>query len=142
MMEKRTGWRGQNESRIVEEERRSGRLVGAAEISKELAEWRRLQRKNLSILGLLKIRVASVPQREQLASTPEEKKQSRLSKVPHRMMVEWQGEREPHHGERGGSAREYGEERVHFTVKEGRFQEAEGRQVRRATLGEEGSMSE
>ena len=28
--------------------------VGAAEISKELAEWRRLQRKNLSILVLLK----------------------------------------------------------------------------------------
>ena len=32
----------------------SGRLVGAAEISKELAEWRRLQQKNLSILGLPK----------------------------------------------------------------------------------------
>ena len=30
------------------------RLVGAAETSKELAESRRLQRKNLSILGLLK----------------------------------------------------------------------------------------
>ena len=33
---------------------RSGRLVGATETSKELAEWRRLQRKNLSILSLLK----------------------------------------------------------------------------------------
>ena len=46
--------------------RRSGRLVGAGETSKKLAEWRRPQQKNLSILGLLKKRVASVPQREQL----------------------------------------------------------------------------
>ena len=37
-----------------ESDRRSGRLVGGAETSKELAEWRRLQRKNLSMLGLLK----------------------------------------------------------------------------------------
>ena len=51
---------------------KSGRLLGTAESSKELAEWRRLQQKNLSILGLLKRkRVASVPQREQLASTPQ-----------------------------------------------------------------------
>ena len=34
--------------------RRRGRLVGAAEISKEHAEWRRLQWINLSILGLPK----------------------------------------------------------------------------------------
>ena len=40
--------------------------------SKERAEWRRLQQRNLSKLGLLKKkRVASVPQREQLPSTPE-----------------------------------------------------------------------
>ena len=49
-----TGWRGQNESQIGEEEKRNGRFYGAAETSKELAEWRRLQRKNLSILGLPK----------------------------------------------------------------------------------------
>ena len=54
-----------------ESDMRSGRLVGVAETSKERAEWRRLQRKNLSILGQLKKKVASVPQREQLASTPE-----------------------------------------------------------------------
>ena len=48
----RTEWQGQNESQIVGEEKRSGRLVGAAETSKEHAEWRRLQQKNLSILGL------------------------------------------------------------------------------------------
>ena len=54
------------------EENRNGRLVGAAETSKQRAEWRRLQRKNLSILGLPeKERVVSVPQREQLARTPE-----------------------------------------------------------------------
>ena len=53
-MEKRTGWRGQNESQIVGEENRSGRLVGAAETSNERAEWRRPQRKNWNILGLLK----------------------------------------------------------------------------------------
>ena len=50
-MEERTGWRGLNESQTGGEEKRNGRLVGAAETSKEREEWRRLQRKNLSILG-------------------------------------------------------------------------------------------
>ena len=36
------------------EEKRSGRLVGAAEISGELAGWRMRQQKNLNILGLPK----------------------------------------------------------------------------------------
>ena len=53
-MEERTGWREQNESQIGAEEKRNGRLVGVAETSKERAEWRRLQRKNLNILGLPK----------------------------------------------------------------------------------------
>ena len=53
-MKKKTGWRGQSESQIVGEEKRYGRLVGAAETSKERPGWRRLQRKYLSILGLLK----------------------------------------------------------------------------------------
>ena len=53
-MEERTEWWGQNESQIIGEEKRNGGLVGAAETSKELKEWRRLQRKNLNILGLLK----------------------------------------------------------------------------------------
>ena len=39
-----------------------------------------------------------------------------------------QGEQEPHLGKR--------EERVDFTVKEGRFQGGEGRQARRAFLGQ------
>ena len=33
---------------------RNGRLVGAAKTSKDCTEWCRIQRKNLSILGLLK----------------------------------------------------------------------------------------
>ena len=71
-MEERTGWQGQNESQIGGEEKRNDRLVGVAETSKKRAERRRLQNRNLNILGLLKKeRVASVPQRKQLASTPE-----------------------------------------------------------------------
>ena len=51
-MEERIEWRGQNESQIVREEKKTGRLYSAAETSKERAEWRRLQRKNLNILNL------------------------------------------------------------------------------------------
>ena len=44
--------------------------------------------------------------------------------------------------ERGGSEREHEEERVDFTMKEGRFQGGKGGQARRASLGEvEESMS-
>ena len=53
-MEERSGWQGQNESEIVGEKKKNGRLVGAAETSKECAEWCRLQQKNLNILGQLK----------------------------------------------------------------------------------------
>ena len=50
------------ESRKADEERNS-RLVGAAETSKELVEWRKLQRKNFNKLGLPKReRVVSVLQ--------------------------------------------------------------------------------
>ena len=51
-----------------ESEKRSRKLVGAAETSKELAEWRRLQQNTVSAE---KERVASVPLREQLVNTPE-----------------------------------------------------------------------
>ena len=52
-----------------------------------------------------KERVASVPQRKQLASTPErlcqeEKEQSRQSRVPDHAGGESQGGREPHFGEK------------------------------------------
>ena len=53
-MEERTGWSGQSDSQIGGEEKTSGRLVVAAETSKERAEWRRLQQKHLNILGLVK----------------------------------------------------------------------------------------
>ena len=44
--------------------------------------------------------------------------------------------------QRGEGEREHGEEKVDFTVKEGRFQGAERGQVRRASLGEaKGSTS-
>ena len=87
-MEERTGWRGQNQSQIVGEEKRNGRLVGAAETSKECAEWRRPQRKNLNKLGLLKRKEWPQCHRESSWKVrrsrlcQKEKEQSRLSKVP------------------------------------------------------------
>ena len=96
-MEERTGWRGQNEIQVVGE-KRSGRLVGAAETSKERAEWRRLQRKNLNILGLPKRKVwpqchrESSCQERQSRPCQKEKEQSRLSKAPGHEGGESQGE--------------------------------------------------
>ena len=107
-MEERTGWRGQNESQIVREEKRNGRLVGAAETSKERAEWRRLQRKNLSILGLPKreewpqCHTESSWQERRSRLCQKEKEQSRLSRVPDHEGVESQDGQEPHLGEREG----------------------------------------
>ena len=44
---------------------------------------------------------------------------------------------------KGGSEQEHGEEKVDFTVKEGKFQQGKGGQARRASLEQvEGSMSE
>ena len=89
-MEERTEWRGQNESQIAGEEKRSGRFVEAAETSKERAEWRRLQRKNLSILGLLKRKEWPQCHREsswqvrQSRLCQKEKEQSRLPRAPDR----------------------------------------------------------
>ena len=73
---------------ILRYEKRNGRLVGAAETSTELAEWRRLQRKNLNILGLLKTKEWPQCHRQnswqvrQSRSCQEEKEQSRQSRVP------------------------------------------------------------
>ena len=50
--------------------------------------------------------------------------------------------RVPDHEEGSQGEREHEEERVDSTVKEGRFQEREGEETRRASLGDvEGSMS-
>ena len=107
-MEERTGWRGQNESQIVREEKKNGRLVGAAETSKERAEWRRLQRKNFNILGLPKRKEWPLCHRESSwqvrRSRPcrKVKEQSRLSRVPDHVWGESQDGREPHLGEKEG----------------------------------------
>ena len=111
-MEERTGWRGQNESQTRGEEKKNGRLVGAAETSKECAEWRRLQQKNLSILGLPKRKER--PQCHKESSWQErrnclcekEKEQSRLSRAPDHEGGESQGGQEAHLGEREGDQSE------------------------------------
>ena len=113
-MEERTGWRGQNESQTGGEEKRNGRLVDAAETSKERAEWRRLQRKNFSILGLPKRKEWPQCHREsswqERRSRPcqKEKEQSRQSKAPDHEGGESQGGREPHLGEKEGDQCESG----------------------------------
>ena len=100
-MEERTGRRGQNESQIIGGEKRNSRLVGAAETSKERAEWHRLQQKNLSILGLPKKKGWPQCHRDSSwqvrRSRPrqKEKKQSSLSKAPDHEGGESQGGREP-----------------------------------------------
>ena len=87
-----------------------------------------------------KERVVSVPQREQLASTPEPPFPKGTE--PSVQSTRSQGERESHLGEREGSEREHGEERMNATVKEGWFQEGEGEQASRASLEQvEKSMS-
>ena len=107
-MEERTGWRGQIESKIIEEEKRNGRIDGAAETSKERAERRRLQQRNLNILGLLKKRKSGLSATERAAgkyagaALAKKKEQSRLSRAPDHEGVESQGGREPHLGEREG----------------------------------------
>ena len=133
-MEERIGWRGQNESQIVGEEKRNGRLVSAAETSKERAEWRRLQPKNLSILSLPKRKEWSQCHREsswqkrRSRLCQKEKEQSRLSKAPdHEEGRESRWARAAPWRERGGSEREHGVERVDSTVNEGRLQKRTGR---------------
>ena len=85
---------------------RSARLVGAAETSEARAEWRRLQRKNLNIMGLLKRK--EWPQchgetSHQSRPCQEEKEQSRQSRVPIH-----EGEDRVKVGERRTLAREWG----------------------------------
>ena len=95
----------------------------------------------------VKERVASRPQREQLAKTPEPLLPKGKGTEPSVQSTSREGEivkvseirtlaRER------GSEREHEEERVDSIVKEGRFQGGEGGQARRASLGEvEESMS-
>ena len=78
----------------------------AAETSKERAEWRRLQRKNLNVLGLMKRKEWPQCHREgswqvrQSRLCQEKKEQRRQSRVPDHKGGESQGGREPHLGEK------------------------------------------
>ena len=93
-----------------------------------------------------KERVASVPQREQLASTPEPlpKRKRNGAVCAKYQIVRWERIKVNESrifAREGGSERKHGEERVDSTVKEGRFQGCEEGQTRRVSLGEvEGSM--
>ncbi len=133
--------------RVRQEEKRSGRLVGAAEISKELVEWRRLQQKNLNILGLPKRKEWPQCHREsswqEHRSRPcQEHKEQSLCPEYHEGERESRWARAPPWRGRGRLEREYGVERVDSTVKEGRFQGGKGGQATRASLEQvEGSMS-
>ena len=140
-MEERTGWRGQNENQIGEE-KKSGRLVGDVETSKEHAEWRRLQPKNWNILSLLKRKEWPQCHRESnwqvhwSRPCQKEKEQSRLSKIS-----DHEGGAAPWR-EREGSQREHGKEKVDSTMNKGRLHGGKGGQARRASLEQvEGSMS-
>ena len=142
-MEERTRWRGQNESHIIGEEKKNSRLVGASETSKGRAVWRRLQRKNLNILGLPKRKEwpqchrESSWQERRSPSCQKEKEQSRLFKAP-----DHEGEESQDGREERGSERVHGQERVDSTVNEGRFQGGKGGQTTRAFLEQvERSMS-
>ena len=90
-----------------------------------------------------KERVASVPQSEQLASTPEPPFPKEKETEPSdRKVEESEGEREPHLGGKRGIRGKHGEERVNSSVKQSRYQKGEAGQARRASLGEvEGNMS-
>ena len=78
----------------------------------ERAEWRRLQRKNLNILGLPKRKewpqchTESSWQERRSRPCQKEKEQSRLSRVPDYEGGESQDGREPHLGERESGSME------------------------------------
>ena len=105
-MEKRTGWEESDRRRREEK----WQIYGVAETSKERAELRTLQRRNLNILGLPKRKEWSQCHREsswqECRSRPCHKEQSRLSRVSDHEGRESQGGREPHLGEREGDQSE------------------------------------
>ena len=146
-MEERIGWRGQNKSQIVEE-KRSGRLVGAAETSKERAEWGRLQRKNMNILGLPKrkewprchkesswqVRRSRLCQKEMNKAVSPKHQIVRLERVK-------VGESRTLAKKKEIRARAWRGKNGHLSERRG-FQDGKGGQARRASLEQvEGSMS-
>ena len=147
-MEERTGWRGQNESQILGEEKKNGRLVGAAETSKERAEWRRLQRKNLNIAywacrkGKSGLSATERAVGKNAGAALAKRKRNRAVCPEYQIMREEKvkvGESRTLARERKIRAGAWRGE-VDSTVNEGRFQ-AMGGQARRASLEQvEGSM--
>ena len=137
-MEKRTRWRGQNESQTGGEEKRNGRLVGIADTSKERAEWRRLQRNNLNILSLPKSglsiteRAVGKNGRAALAKKKRNKAVSTEYQIVREERVKVDESRTL--AREGGSEQEHGVERVDSTVNEGRFQRGKEKHARRASL--------
>ena len=144
-MEERIGWR-ESDSRRREEKwqtcwccRDQQRACRMAQASAEKLEHTGPAEKE---------RVASVPQREQLAKIPEPPLPKGKETEPSVQSTKSCGGRESRWAraapwrEREGSEREHGEERVDSTVNEGRFQEGKGGQAKRASLEQvEGSMS-
>ena len=124
---KRTEWK---------REKKSGRLVGAARDQQRACRMAQTSSEKLKHTGpAKKERVATMPQREQLASTPEplfpnEKEQSRLSDHQiarcERVKV---SESRILAREREGSEREQGEESIGFRVKEIRRREDKQREL-------------
>ena len=126
---------------------RYGRLVGAAETSKELAEWRGFEWKNLNKLGLLnkkewpQCHKVSSWQGHQSCLCEKEKNRSispdRQIMTRERVKVKGGG---PHFGKRGkGSEREHGEERTSSALTENGLQEGgKAGQAKRTSLGEVG----
>ena len=132
-----------------EKEKRNDTLVDASETSGELAEWRRLQRKNLSIQGMPKRKewpkCHKVSSWQELQSRLCKKKGNRTIRSDNQIVrLERVKVSESRTLERKRkSEREQREEKENFKVKESRFQGEEGGHAMRAFQGEIGwSMSE
>ena len=104
---------GEEDRMRVRYEKRNGRLVGAADTSKELAEWRRLQRKNLNKLSQLKRKEWPQNHREiaveKYAGAAFAKRKRIKAASPEYRIVRCERVKV---SERGGSERKHGEERV------------------------------
>ena len=126
-MEEETERRGQSKSQVEGEKKRNGRLVGAAEISKERAEWRKLKTKNLSILSLLKRKEWPRCQEavgRYAGAALAKRRRNRVVCPEYQIMRggESRWARAAPWRERRRSKRKRKEEKVESTVKEGRFQ--------------------
>ena len=114
-------------------------LVDAAGTNGKLAEYLRLQRKNLTNwVCRLENRGCSVTKKaiDKYARAFLPKGKISRAICSNCELRESQGEREPHLGKKEESGREHGEERMDSTVKKGGFQREEGGHAKRTVLGE------